>query len=131
MTDKTEPFSFYSGATWMDLSGNMYIVPGFHEEWLHNNPEVAGNARTVADMVLSTRWVSVVIYGKGYVEICINDVKDEEVTGLVFTFLDKNKEHWQNALIMPLREEGFISVEKNELSGVEAFRKLLLDWKEK
>jgi hypothetical protein len=125
MIDKTEPFGFYQGATWMDLSGNMYIVPGFHEEWLQQHPELAGSAKTVADMVLRTRWVSVVIYGQGYVEICINDVKDDEVTGLAFRFLDANRGRWQNALIMPLHEEGFISIERKSFSDAETFRQAL------
>lgn len=122
---ETEAFGFYHGATWMDLEGRMYVVPGFHDEWLKANPDLAGDARSVADMVVGKRWVSVVVYSKGYVEICINDARDQEVVALVHSFLERNKARWESALVMPMVEEGFIQVSKNELGDMAAFSRTL------
>ncbi len=114
------------GASWMDLEGNIYIVPGFHEEWLHANPEIVGGARSVADLILKKRWISIVLFGKGYVEICINDRKDREVVGLLERFLKANEALWTSALVMPLsEEEGFISLDKLAIAeGVDFYKYL-------
>ncbi len=114
------------GASWMDLEGNIYIVPGFHEEWLQANPELVSGSKSVADLILKKRWISIVLFGKGYVEICINDRKDREVVALLERFLKANEAAWSSALIMPLsEEEGFISIDKLAIAeGVDFYKYL-------
>jgi hypothetical protein len=121
MECRTEPFGFYHGACWMKLDGTMYIVPGFHDEWIQDHPELVGTDRTVSEMVVNKRWISVVVYSEGYVEFCIKDRKDCEVLSTLFDFLIKNKDKWINALIMPMEEEGFIQFAKSSLSSKEEF----------
>jgi hypothetical protein len=111
-----EDMTLYHGASWMDLQGRIHIVKGFHEEWLHEHPELSGGNRTVADLILDKRWISVVLFSKGYLEICINDRKDCQVVERLHAFLERNKDKWENALIMPLaEEEGFIQLSKAQL----------------
>lgn len=111
-----EVMTLYHGASWMDLEGKIHIVRGFHEEWLHEHPELAGGNKTVADLILDKRWISIVLFSKGYLEICINDRKDSEVVDLLHAFLELNRDKWENALIMPLaEEEGFIQLAKDQL----------------
>lgn len=125
MTDTTEPFGFYHGATWMDRGGNMYLVPGFHEEWIRAHPELAGDSRTVLDMVLGKGWISIVVFGRGYVEICLNDVRDSQTVSLVHRYLERNRERWESALLMPMKIEGFIQLSRGDFGDEKAFSSFL------
>lgn len=123
--EATEQMGFYHGATWMDGEGRMYIVPGFHEEWLLSNPELAQGAKNVAEMVLKRGWLSIVVFNQGYLEICINDVHDGSVISLLHRYLSKNLGRWNTVLIMPMAEEGYIQVERGDFGNLEAFSALL------
>lgn len=120
-----DPFTLQHGATWMDREGDMYVVPGFHEEWIHSHPELAKGARTVNDMVLGRGWVSVVVFSGGYVEICINDVDDARSVALVHELLSLNAEAWSSVLIMPMVQEGFIQIERKDFSDLPSFVRAL------
>ena len=127
MKDESESFSFRHGATWMDLEGKIYVVPGFHEEWIHAHPELAGDCRTVVDMVLKKGWVSIVVFGEGYVEICLNDIADERSVSLVHAYLERNKNKWANALLMPMKIEGFIQLPKEAFGDRAGFAAFLAE----
>jgi hypothetical protein len=106
----------------MDLRGRIYIVPGFHEEWLHENPELADGNKSVAELILDKRWISCVLFAKGYVELCINDCRDREVVALLRRFLLRNASSWKNALVMPMiEEERFIQVVPEDLVNEDEF----------
>jgi hypothetical protein len=122
---ETEPFSIYIGASWMDLDGMVYIVPGFHDEWIQSHPELVGSSKTVSDLISKKRWVSIVVYSGGYIEICINDINDTEVILLIHRFLSKNKGKWNTALIMPMVIEGFIQICSSEFDTIESFNDIL------
>lgn len=117
----TELYGFYHGASWMALDGTMYIVPGFHDEWIHSHQELSGDAKNVSDLVITKRWISVVVFNEGYVEVCINNRHDEEVLLTLYTFLKKHTEKWETVLIMTMEEEGYIQLEKNTFKDKEAF----------
>ena len=121
MNRETEAFGFYHGATWMDLEGNMYLVPGFHEEWIHAHPELAGDCRTVIDMVLKKGWISIVVFSEGYVEICLNDVTDARTVLLLHEYLERNKTMWANVLLMPMKIEGFIQLSRDDFGDKARF----------
>jgi hypothetical protein len=121
MNHPTERFGFYHGACWMKLDGTMYIVPGFHDEWIQDHPELAGDDKSVSDLVIHKRWISVVVYSEGYVECCINNRSDCEVLSALFDFLATNEGKWKTALVMPMEEEGFIPVSRAELGTKEEF----------
>ncbi len=125
INQKTQAFGFYHGASWMDREGKIYLVPGFHEEWIHAHPELAQDCNSVLEMVLYKGWISVVVFSQGYVEICLNEISDDTSTGLIYEFLLRNGEKWKNALLMPMREEGFIQIARDELGEVEDFRRHL------
>lgn len=103
-----QQYSLHAGASWLALDGTVYIVPGFHEEWIRRYRQFVGPYSTVAELVLNKRWISVVLYSGGYLEICINDRKDPEVRTTLWEFLAHNTEYWNEVLIMPFKEEGFI-----------------------
>ena len=122
-----EAFTLQHGAAWMDRDGDMYVVPGFHEEWIQAHPELAKGARTVNDMVLGHGWISVVVFSGGYVEICINDVKDARSVALVHELLSRNAGSWNSSLIMPMVEEGFIQIEREGFSDLGSFVRALAE----
>jgi hypothetical protein len=127
LNEQTQAFGFYHGASWMDRDGNIYLVPGFHEEWIQAHPDLAQDCRTVVDMVIYKRWVSIVVFSKGYVEICLNDVADSQTVSLIHAFLERNAERWKNALLMPMKDEGFIQVAREDFRDLPSFAKLLAD----
>jgi hypothetical protein len=125
-TENASTLEMHNGATWMDLGGNIYVVPGFHDEWIQSHPELVGNAKSVPELIMNLRWVSIVVYSKGYIELCINDVNDDEVVSLVYDLLRKNIDNWSSVLIMPMVEEGFIQVSKHDVEDSSRFKELLL-----
>jgi hypothetical protein len=125
-TENASTLELHNGATWMDLEGNIYVVPGFHDEWIQSHPELVGNVRSVPELIMNLRWISIVVYSKGYIELCINDVNDEEVVSLVYALLQKNIDNWSSVLIMPMVEEGFIQVTRQDIGDTSRFKELLL-----
>ncbi len=111
----------------MDLDGNIYVVPGFHDEWIQSHPEHVGSIKSVTELIMKLRWVSVVVYSKGYIELCINDATDPAVIALVFAFLKKNLGKWTSVLIMPMVEEGFIQAKPEDLIDEDSFRAHLIE----
>lgn len=122
MTDRpTDTFGFYHGATWMMPDGTMHIVPGFHDEWIHAHPSLTGDCKTVADLVIKKRWISVVVFAERYVEFCVNNRHDGESLKLLYRFLEKNIEKWENALIMTLEDDGYIQMSNKNFGGLPQF----------
>ncbi|GEM_PF-1564776 len=105
---KRAPFSFHSGASWMTLDGTIYIVPGFHEEWIRKHQDIVGPYRTVAEVIENLRWLSIVVYSNGYLEVCINDQYDSEVRQVLWQYLSHNRGRWREVMIMPFHSQGFI-----------------------
>lgn len=120
-----EKFSLRTGASWLSLDGAVYIVPGFHEEWIRRFRDFVGPYSTVAELVVNKRWISVVLYSGGYLEICISDRRDPEVRETLWKFLEKNVELWNEVLIMPFKEEGFIHFECSELDCHNAYEEAM------
>ncbi|MFN2310882.1 MAG: hypothetical protein ABR590_02355 [Spirochaetia bacterium] len=116
-----ERFSLRPGASWLSLDGTVYIVPGFHEEWIRKFRDFVGPYSTVAELVVNKRWISVVLYSGGYLEICINDRKDPEVRTTLWTFLSTNVQSWNEVLIMPFEEEGFIHFTRDDVDCQAAY----------
>jgi hypothetical protein len=116
MSAENRKYILVSGASWLDLAGNVYIVPGFHEEWIQANSSLVGGLRTVPEVVAGLHWVSVVSYKEGYVEFTVDSRKDLEALSALWRFLSVNKGSWKTAFIMFLDEDGYI-----ELSYTDAF----------
>jgi hypothetical protein len=129
---KEKKYSLHLGASWMDLDGTVYKVPGFHVEWIRKYQEfVGGNFSSVAEVILQKRWLSVVVYTKGHLEICISDLADADVVDTLWDFLNHNHGEWENVLLMPLSEEGFLQFSSNVFPSKEKFNEFLRELKEK
>jgi len=123
---KAPPYSFHPGASWLTLDGTVFIVPGFHEEWIRTYQEFMGPQTTVADVILNKRWLSLVVYSQGYLEVYFNRCEDREVVEVLWTFLNYNQERWLKALLMPLIEEKFIKLARQSFIPREQFVEFLL-----
>lgn len=108
--NEPETFRWVNGAAWLMPDGTTEIVPGFHDEWIRANQEMAPGCFNVADVVSKLGWVSVVSYAQGYVELMIRSRSDPEAVGLCVGHLGANLDRWANALVMTMDEEGYIKL---------------------
>ena len=122
---KRPKFSFQPGASWMTLSGTIYIVPGFHEEWIRKHQDIVGPHRTVAEVIENLRWLSIVVYSNGYLEICINDQYDTEVREVLWGYLQHNRGRWRDVMIMPFHSQGFIQFSAEDVTDATEFSILM------
>ncbi len=122
---KRPRFSFQPGASWMTLTGTIYIVPGFHEEWIRKHQDIVGPHKTVAEVIENLRWVSIVVYSNGYLEICINDQYDTEVREVLWQYLSHNAGRWKEVMIMPFHSQGFIQFNSDDVDDLGEFNKAM------
>ena len=113
----TAPFSWVKGAAWLFPDGTLDIVPGFHDEWITANQDLAPDCANVADVVIKLGWLSVVSYSQGYVEFMIRSKTDSRSVELCAEHLRRNLTDWQNALVMTMDEEGYIKLTPADFSG--------------
>lgn len=118
---KRPRFSFHQGASWMTLNGTIYIVPGFHEEWIRTHQDIVGPHKTIAEVIENLRWVSIVVYSNGYLEICISDQYDSEVRQVLWQYLAHNAGRWREVMIMPFHAQGFIQFSADEVTDPTEF----------
>jgi len=109
------PFALLHGASWLLPSGEVLVVPGFHEEWLAAHADLAEGARNVCELVLRKRWVSVALFAEGYVELMVPDRRSEDVRRMVWELLSRNADAWAKALVMSMDEEGYVMLEAGDV----------------
>lgn len=109
-----DKFEWKKGAIWLLPDGSVEIVPGFHDEWIASNQDKATGCKNVFEVVSKLGWLSVVAYSQGYVEYMIRSRNDEQSVNLCIEHLRINLEHWQNALIMTMDEEGYIKLKPQD-----------------
>ena len=63
------PWSLVHGASWLTETGEILVVPGFHEEWIAAHRDLVGSCANVCEVVLRKCWISVAVYSEGYVEL--------------------------------------------------------------
>jgi hypothetical protein len=95
------------GASWLAEGGEVFPIPGFHEEWLREHEDIALGARNACEFILKKRWISVALYDEGYLELMVPDRKAEEVRRSLFLLLSRNVGLWSKALVMSMDEEGY------------------------
>jgi hypothetical protein len=100
-------YELVRGASWLTPGGEVYVVPGFHEEWLAEHEDLAGGARNVCDLVLSMRWISVALFDGGYLELMVPDRKSADVRAAIRELLSRNASAWTKTLVMSMDEEGY------------------------
>ena len=106
----TDPWSWIRGAVWLLPGGYQIIVPSFHDEWIRQHQALVPGCANVCDVVLSKRWLSVVSYSQGYVEIMINSRSDADAVKLCVSHLRRNLSEWRDALVMTMDSEGYIKL---------------------
>jgi len=102
------PFQWQRGAVWLLPDGSSITVPGFHDDWIAAHRDLVPGCANVCDVVLSTRWLSVVSYSRGYVELMIPSRSDDAAVELCLRHLGLNLDKWSAALVMTMDEEGYI-----------------------
>jgi hypothetical protein len=112
-------FEWVRGAAWLFPDGTPVIVPGFHEEWIHDNQEIAPGCSNVADVINKLGWVSAVSYSHGYVEMIIRSRSDAPSVRICVEHLRRNLDRWSDALVMTMDEEGYIKLSPRDF-GPEA-----------
>ena len=108
---RAESWALRHGASWLLPTGQVLVVPGFHEEWLAANSELAGGARNVCELVLRKRWVSVALFGEGYLELMVPDRRSDDVRRMLWELLSRNAGLWSRVLVMSMDEEGYVLLE--------------------
>lgn len=108
------PFEWKRGAIWLLPGGKSIKVPSFHDDWISKNQDLVPGAKNVCDVVLQKRWLSVVAYAQGYVEIMIPSSNEREAVELCARHLALNLEKWNTALIMTMDREGYIRLESDK-----------------
>lgn len=119
---RTDPFAWKRGAVWLLPDGSSIVVPGFHDDWIAGHQDLVEGCANVCDVVLKKRWLSVVAYSQGYVEIMIPSREDQEAVDLCVRHLALNLEQWSVALVMTMDEEGYARLESERFGSEEAAR---------
>jgi hypothetical protein len=104
------PWSLVHGASWLTDSGEVLIVPGFHEEWIESHRELVGGCANVCEVVLRKSWISVAVYSEGYVELLAPRRGDADILARIERLLGSNPGKWRNVLVMFMDEEGYESL---------------------
>ena len=111
-----QSYALRYGASWLAEDGEIVPIPGFHEEWLRAHEDIAEGARNVCEFILRKRWISVVLYDEGYLELMIPDRRSEEVRRSLFELLSRNQGSWSKALVMSMDEEGYAMLTPSEVA---------------
>ncbi len=115
-----ERFALLRGASWLTPEGEVYPVPGFHEEWLRRHEELAEGARNVCELVLRKRWISVSLFDGGYLELMVPDRRSADIKAAVLELLSRNAPTWKKALVMSMDEEGYAMLEPPDAADAAA-----------
>jgi hypothetical protein len=107
-------FELLHGASWLTPEGEVYPIPGFHEEWLREHEELAAGSRNVCELVLRKRWISVSLFAEGYLELMVADRHSDDVRRALFRLLSGNPSLWSKALVMSMDEEGYSMLEPGD-----------------
>lgn len=108
-------WSLVAGASWLDEEGRVFPVRGFHEDWISAHPDLAGTYHNVCEVVLARRWISVTLYGGGYLELMVSDRHDPAVRARIFRLLGPARGEWEKALVIAMDEEGYEMLERSDL----------------
>ena len=112
--DSSAPFALVHGASWLKAGGDVLPVRGFHEEWLREHEEFAEGSRNVCELVLRKRWISVMLFDGGYLELMVPDRRSEDIRRTIFELLSRNAGSWSRALVMSMDEEGYAMLEPGD-----------------
>lgn len=102
------------GASWVTREGEVLPVPGFHEAWIEAHRDLVGEAKNVCEVILAKGWLSVALFGGGYVEVMIASREDEDARGLLLGLLSGRE--WKKALVIAMDGEGYAMLAPEDLA---------------
>lgn len=103
-----------AGASWVTREGEVLPVPGFHEAWIEAHRDLVGEATNVCEVILAKGWLSVALFGGGYVEVMIPSREDEGARALLFGLLSGRD--WKKALVIAMDGEGYAMLAPEDLA---------------
>jgi hypothetical protein len=115
------PWTFRHGASWLIENGVVLPIPSFHDEWIRVHQDQVSGCANVCDVVIRKRWVSVMVFSEGYVELLVPGRGDAESLGRAREFLFRAVGDWTHALLMTMDEEGYIRLEPKDVRDPAAF----------
>lgn len=115
MPTSLAPYTLIHGASWLLPDGSIHIVKGFHEEWIQEHQDLAGDCANVCELVLKKGWISVAVFSGGYVELMIDDAAKGATLGLAREFLARNEGEWSSCLVMTLIGDGYAQVKPADI----------------
>jgi hypothetical protein len=113
------PWTLVPGASWIDLDGRVHRVPGFHEAWLAEHPDLSKGARNVCELVLASHWISAALFGDGYAEFMVHDRHDADLRERLLRILHGAASRWNRALVIAMNEEGYAMLDPKDAVDVE------------
>lgn len=108
------PWVIPPGASWVALDGRIYRVPGFHEAWLREHPDLSMGSRNVCELVLRSRWISATLFGDGYLELMVHDRHDRDLRERLLRILAGAKGRWNRCLVIAMDEEGYAMLSQDD-----------------
>ncbi len=103
---------YISGASWMDTDGRIYIVKGFHQEWVDNNQERVNGIKSVNDVIDKLNWIDVMVYKDNSIEFHVKELEDS-VLIRIKDFLNNKNLFWSSAHIFTSQKESiYVQIEK-------------------
>jgi hypothetical protein len=100
-------YALRHGASWLTMEGEVISVPSFHEKWLAEHSEEAEGARNVAELISKKRWISVILFDEGYLELIVPERGAQDVRRALFELLSRNALSWSKATVMAMDGLGY------------------------
>lgn len=116
------PYVWTNGAIWLAPNGSIYIVPGFHDEWIKQHQELIPGCNNVSDVILKYHWISVVTYAKNYIEVMIDSRHNDISVDTALTYLGLNLDKWESALLMAMQEDYYEKITIDDFNNLTALQ---------
>lgn len=100
-------YTLRRGASWLSMKGEVIPVPSFHEKWLADHPAEAEGARDVAELIRKKRWISVILFDEGYLELIVPERDAKDIRRTLFELLSRNALSWSKATVMAIDGLGY------------------------
>jgi hypothetical protein len=98
------------------MEGEVIPVPSFHEKWLAEHPEEAQGASDVAELIQKKRWISVILFEDGYLELIVPERGAQDVGRSLFELLSRNALSWSKATVMAMDGLGYSLLDPSDVA---------------
>jgi glutamate 5-kinase len=116
------------GASWMDTDGRLYIVKGFHQEWVEKNLSLLGEGISTAnDVIEKLNWINIMVYKDKTIEFHVKDLSETVLERIESFLKDDSFFEWESAHIFTSQKESlYVQIDKNIFNESEKNLKNLL-----